>query len=70
MHSGPDTGVDNLHKVEGPGLLGGPGGPGPLKGRRKIKEKEKKDRKKREKEKKRGEKEKKRRGKSEKKGKK
>ena len=28
IDSGPDTGVDNLHKVEGPGPLGGPGGPG------------------------------------------
>ena len=38
--SGPDTGVDNLHKVEGPGPLGGPGGPGPPKGRRRrVKEK-------------------------------
>ena len=27
--SGPDTGVDTLHKVEGPGALGGPGGPRP-----------------------------------------
>ena len=38
--AGPDTGVDTLHKVEGP--LGGPGVPGPTKGRRrKMNEKEK-----------------------------
>lgn len=51
--AGPDTGVDNLHKVEGPGLLGSPGGPGPPKARkRKMKEKGEKKEKKKKKEKK------------------
>ena len=50
VSAGPDTGVDNLHKVEGPGPLGGPGGPGPSKGRRrKVKEKGEKRGKRREK---------------------
>ena len=74
---GPDTGVDTLHKVEGPGPLGGPGGPRSLKGRRrKMKEKEEKtekNKKKREKEerkkKKRGKKRRKRKKKKRKKNK-
>ena len=38
--AGPDTGVDTIQKVEGPGPLGGPGGLEPSKGRRrKMKEK-------------------------------
>ena len=53
--AGPDTGVDTLHKVEGP--LGGPGVPGPTKGRRrKINEQGKKKEKKGKKGKKRREK--------------
>ena len=49
MRSGPDTGVDTLHKVEGPGAFGAREGPGPL---RIIEEKERKGREKEKKKKK------------------
>ena len=59
--AGPDTGVDTLHKVEGPGPLGGPGVSGPTKGRRrKMREQGKKKEKKG---KKRGKEERKKKGK-------